>query len=184
MFSMKRYLTVAAVAGAISVSAMAANDEGAYVGVDVGQGHVDAHSGLGNSSSGSATAWGLFGGYQFNPYVSAELGYRDFGSTNLSNFGASAKAHSVQGSVIGTLPVNDIFAVYGRLGVADVHFSSDGAGISTNKTSSVLGIGASFKVTNQVKIRAEYDAYPRINVDDGGDNAKLSAWTVGASFSF
>jgi OOP family OmpA-OmpF porin len=184
MFSINKYLTIAAIAGAVAVPAMAGNDMGPYIGADIGQGHVDAHSGLGSSASGDATAWGIYGGYQFNPYVGAELGYRDFGSTNLDNFGSSSKAHAVQGSVIGTLPVNDIFGVYGRLGLANVHFSSDDAGISSSKTTSVLGVGASFKVAPQVKIRAEYDYYPRINVDGFGDNAKLSAWTVGANYAF
>jgi len=184
MSSAKKHLAIAAFAAAIALPTQAANEAGPYIGADVGQGHVDAHSGFGGSASGDATAWGIFGGYQFNPYVGAELGYRDFGSTNLDNFGSSSKAHAVQGSVIGTLPVNDIFGVYGRLGVAAVHFNSSNSGIDTDKTTSVVGLGTSFKVSHQVKIRAEYDYYPRIDVDGFGDNAKLSTWTVGASYAF
>lgn len=67
---------------------------------------------------GSATAWEIFGGIEFNRYFALEAGYMDGGKAKDNALGAVVEADTSAFTVsaIGTIPVNDVFGIYGRAG--------------------------------------------------------------------
>jgi len=75
--------------------------------------------------------------------------------------------------------------VYGRLGFAkidlDYKYSEDTGyreSSSDSENKALFGVGASFNVTPEFAIRAEYNQYAKI------EDTKFSALTVGATYRF
>ncbi len=120
-----------------SIAAMAA-DSGWYAGVSLGQSKVDAKTGqlkseleaLGATNVSTTlddtdTGLKLFGGYQLNKNLGFEAAYVDLGSyvgnaTYATLAGSPYRSNSdAEGfllSVVGTLPVSDTVAVFGKIG--------------------------------------------------------------------
>src|SRR5258708_6415930 len=94
--SMKSALAVFAItASAFALPAAAQVDKSAfYLGAGVGQSKAkDWCTGAGGfSCDDKKTAWKAFGGYQFNRYLSAELGYANLGKFTASGFGLTDEA--------------------------------------------------------------------------------------------
>ena len=131
----------------------------------------------------------VFGGYEFNPMWAAEAGYTDFRD---SHFNYSAAGVNGRGTSKGygyyvagkaTAPINDQFAVYGKLGVERSQRSLRDVG-AFNRSSSDTGVYASvglqYTVTPQVALTAEYERYGK----EKAFGAKPDVWTLGARYSF
>jgi len=130
---MIKKFTVAALLAAASFAACAAQGN-FYVGGDIGSTKFKHYS--------SDTSVGVFGGYNFNQNVAAELGYRDLG-----DFGGSIKQTSI--SVLGSMPVANRVAIYGRLGFNTLSGNGD------DVTRGLFGAGVSYEFTKQVTGRVE-----------------------------
>ncbi|STR45390.1 outer membrane beta-barrel protein [Iodobacter fluviatilis] len=157
--------------------------EGFYIGADVGSSKVSS-----DFISGNDTTFGIHGGYKFSPYLAAEIGYRDHGKAEekYSIYNLSVNAKSVNASVIGSYPFTEAFSVYGRLGVASIKatleantknsytFYSD----EKTETKAMFGIGAQYAFNKNFSLRTEYTQYAEI------EDVKLSAFTIGANYSF
>ena len=86
--------------------------DGFYVGGGAGQAIVDEVD-----FDDEDTALSLFGGYQFNRHFAIEGGYIDLGEIEPVSVGASLEASTVHVTAVGTIPMNDSFAVYGKAGL-------------------------------------------------------------------
>ena len=153
---MKKILVAAAIASGFSTTAMAA-DSGAYVGAQLGS----AKYGYSDTAN-RVTAGGVFAGYNFNPFFGIEAAYNTFGSekSNLvPTTSISANAFAVRGVVNGH--INENFAIYGRIGFANVSSSLKGLGgtISTSKTGLTAGVGAEYDFNPQMGLRFGFDTY-------------------------
>jgi|APFre7841882724_1041349.scaffolds.fasta_scaffold62134_1 OOP family OmpA-OmpF porin len=187
---MKRFAFALAVAlGLVSVTAMAA-DPGFYAGVGIGQFNVEIDSvdlGDGSTSLGfddDDTGFKIFGGYQFLPWLGAELGYVDGGTASESasdpDFGGAKLDVDVSAftvAAVGTLPIGDMFELYGKLGMAfwqgDLTASITGAlcdelvAIGESCSDSVdddgedfyYGLGAGFNIGESFNVRVEYEVF-------------------------
>ena len=116
-------------------------------------------------------------GYDFNKNWGVELGYTSFGT----NFDADAdagslsveqKANAVTLSAIGTIPVNDWFGVFGRLGYArydtNNRGSIDGVPVKDESGNSPYwGAGVKFTVNEQFALRVEYQNYRDLSNQNG-----------------
>src|SRR5690349_20577877 len=160
MPNMKK-LIVALIAGAAAMTAAQAQNfttdqPHAYVGVGVASAK--------NIQSDDYKAGGkLYGGYEFNRTWAAEAGYTDFGDHD------AAKA---------TAPVNDQFAVYGKVGVqhSERKFDSAALNLKDTDTGAYGALGVQYKLNQKVALTAEYERYGK-EKDIG---AKANVWTVGA----
>src|SRR5438270_755411 len=96
---------------------------GFYIGGGVGQSKAEDWCGNtfpGLSCDRTDTAWKLFGGYQINRNIAAELAYTNFGKFKASAFGISdeAKAQAFEVSAVGAWPIiTDRLSILGRLGL-------------------------------------------------------------------
>jgi OOP family OmpA-OmpF porin len=82
-----------------------------------------------------------------------------------------------------TAPINDQFAVFGKLGVENSHRSfgtNTGLSGSSNDTGVYAGAGLQYNLNKQVALTAEYERYGK----SASFGAKSDVWTVGARYSF
>lgn len=185
--------------------------KGFYAGASLGQskfkGACDSEAGVTLSNcKDSDTAWKLFGGYQFNPYLAVELGYNDFGRISSdatvvvggSTFTGNARieATAFEATGIGSLPLGHQFSLYGKLGVyyaetkssANVQqttppFASGSSSASDNNTNLTFGFGARYDITRNIAVRAEWQRFSKVGSDSTG-KGDIDVLGIGALYRF
>jgi len=189
---MKKQILLAGVLSALTLPALA---EGFYVVGDVGESKVEFDAGNNYSLSKTDTTYSLGVGFDINNFFAIEVAYRDLGTIKddgdyydqYGDYSWSTKRDTtaIQASVVGKLPISNVFDVYGRLGFAkidlDYKYSEDTGyreSSSDSENKALFGVGASFNVTPEFAIRAEYNQYAKI------EDTKFSALTVGATYRF
>lgn len=157
-------------------------------------------TGLSSSDSGSGNQWRLQGGYRFNPNFSLEAGYIDFGKAKYtaSYTGGSAqgslKAGGVDLAALFALPVNDSLSVFGKAGlVAAKVDSSLAAGApaalasgdaTTHVVRPLVGVGALYKLSEHVDLRADYDHVSNLGKSDKTGTMDANVVSVGLAYNF
>lgn len=136
-------IKLAAVALALFGSALSAQAQ-VYVGADINTTSVDGWT--------DATSFGVYGGYEFSPYIAGEVAYRKLGTFDSGN--DSIKLNMTQVSAVASLPINDQFKVYGRLGYGFLNKS--GSSSYNVDNGMIYGVGAQFNFTKSIGVRAEY----------------------------
>jgi OOP family OmpA-OmpF porin len=124
---MKKQILLACVLGAFTLPAMADNF---YIFGDVGQSKFELDGSNDSKLSKTDTAFSIGAGYDFNKFLAVELAYRDLGEVadrgsdfngvDTYNFVDKIGITALQASVVGKLPVSDVFNLYGRLGLASL----------------------------------------------------------------
>jgi OmpA-OmpF porin, OOP family len=166
-------LTAVAFVLGISTSIAQAADEGGYFGIGLGQSKDKdfcSNFASGVSCDDKDTGIKLFGGYQFNPNGAIELGYVDLGKAKASVPGqsAEAKAHGFDLGFVGTLPINDQFAVLARVGLFFWKAELSVTGVGSDSASGndlTYGLGVKYDVSRNVSVRFEWQQFK-----DVGDN--------------
>lgn len=188
---MKKQLLLASLLSAFTLPAMA---NGFYILGDIGKSNLEypAYDELPLDESDTAYSIGV--GFDLNQFAAIEVAYRDFGSGQDSGIGSdefgdfdwtdTLSASAFQASVVGKLPVSNSVDLFGRVGFAnlEVDYDTNEGGFKTSesnsKTRGLFGIGASYNLTPELALRAEYNQYAK------WDGLKLSALTVGATYRF
>jgi OOP family OmpA-OmpF porin len=170
---MKRSLLMLVLAGGMSSTAMAADN---YIGGAFGSTDPDVD---GYDSSDTLK---IFGGQRFGN-IGYEVGYHDFDRFDRSGSpsGEHNTGSALEASVVGYLPLNNKFDLFGKVGMAawslDVNdntgtiFTDDGIDLT-------YGVGAQFKPMDNLSLRVEYQI---MNDVSGAD---LSSTMLGAAFHF
>ena len=154
----------------------------AYINVNTGWASIH------NLPTGS-WAGSLNAGYNVNPYFALEGGYNILAS---SQFGATATSNIFDVAAKGTLPLSDVFSLYGRAGIG---YGIDGwSGTATgspswlcagqynsNYATGLVGLGGSFALSKHFDLRVEdYAFIPFSNTMNGGINIV----TFGTQYNF
>ncbi|MGL6165839.1 MAG: porin OmpA [Aeromonas veronii] len=142
---------IALALAAAGTTAQAADDW--YTGVGAGWAYahnLDDVQGL--DTDKDATALSLFGGYNFNDYYAAELGYLYAGKAGVD--GADFKTQGATLSGIARLPLGDIFSVFAEGGAYFNHVN--GNGNSDNGTAPLAGLGLTAKLSDLIDVQARY----------------------------
>jgi OOP family OmpA-OmpF porin len=168
---------LAALALMAATAAQADTQPGFYAGAGIGSTKVgdDDLSGVDDSDTG----FKIVGGYTFTENWGVEVSYFDFGEASVSagNSSASVGITGLSASAVGRLPVNDMFAVYGKLGFASYDVDLDfnnvpgfGSGhLSDSDSDLIYGVGGALSFGGNFEARLEYEA---LNVD--GDASMIS----------
>src|SRR5665647_551792 len=120
-------ITIAILLSAFAAAPVFAANEGAYIAVDLGQvSYSNATSQFTGTSPANPKAITIGGGYHFSPYVGVEAGYSIIGDSTIDTsvgpgvtITEKLKASSFQVAAVGTFPINDMFNVFGKLGLAN-----------------------------------------------------------------
>ncbi len=147
-------------AGACTV-AQAANVGQGYVSAFIGQSDADVDLGS-VDMDGDDTSFRIGGGVRVNENFAVEGYYIDYGEADDTVFGidVSAEATAFQFQAVGILPASPAVDLYGKVGLAiwDSEVSAVGfPDADDDGTDLVFGFGASFKLSKDVDLRAEYE---------------------------
>jgi hypothetical protein len=164
---MFKKIFAAAALATLASSAFAAMPNTFYAGVDGGSTKID---GFGDNKG----SFGGFVGYNFHQNFAAEIGARRLGSWTVA--GADVDANQYAASIVGTLPLQNNFNVFGRLGYNKVEAKASYNGFSANADDSgvLYGVGVGYQFTPTISGRVEFQA-------PSSDSTNVS---VGVAFAF
>ena len=155
-------LVMGLVLAAAAATAQAAEAGRGYLSFYIGETEVDVD--INNISvEGDDTAFRIGGGYRLNENFAIEGYYIDNGEAEDTVFGfaeisVESTAFQVQG--VGFLPVSPTVELYGKAGIGiwDSEFTWEGVGDEDDDgIDLVFGLGASFKLSKDIDLRAEYE---------------------------
>ncbi len=178
MKTLQKTLFALAAGSLLSVSAQAAVSYGngytgqPYVGVKVGQFDLDV------DGADDPTAYGVYGGYNFDPNFGIEAEYVGSDDADYRGGDINAKSYGAYGTYRYAFADTGIYAK-GKLGVArtEIEASNTFANLSngTNKDTDLAGgVGLGYSVNPNFSVEAEYD---RLGSD-------VDLMTVGAQLKF
>jgi OOP family OmpA-OmpF porin len=171
---MKKHILVLGLLAAVAVPASA---KGLYVFGDVGRSNYNADL-LYWDVDLSANSFAFGAGYSVNDAFSFEAGYNHIGNYTVdkqSDLTINSSALEISG--VAKYPVNAQINIYGRLGFGKL--TSEVAYYDSESTyKAFAGIGAGYKLSDNVSLRAEYDRYEEWN------KANISKASVGIVYSF
>lgn len=188
---MKKTLSTALM-GAALLSPWAVQAENSYVKLDVGQAKYSA------GGSEDKTGFALAFGQALDANWGYEVGYVNFGKISDSAtdpvtgdyVSSSLQSQAVYATGVGTLPINESFSAFGKLGLAVINSKASGdykfgseswSGSATEtKTNLMVGLGLAYNFTKEMAATVEYNYYGK--VIEGKIN--LSTLTVGLKYGF
>lgn len=200
-------------------SGIASADGNWYLGGSVGQASIDTNNvardvasvlrddygatSVYSSKDETDTNWKLFAGYKFNKNFSIEGGYADLGNFSAKAGGvigtpatisAKVESYAIFVDVVGTLPLNESFSIFGKAGAAYTHTKAkvsgswagfvDSSSDSDNEVVPKLGLGAEYNLTRTVAFRAEYERYFNVGDKNKTGESDVGVWSVGVKMSF
>jgi OmpA-OmpF porin, OOP family len=131
------------------------------------------------------TGWKVYAGGNINRIFGLEAGYTDFGQIAAS--GGDTRAWAANLSVTAGVPIGDRFAVFakggGIYGRTDISADPSTLFDTGHKSGwgTTYGVGATFNVTRNVAIRADWDRY---NLDFAGGSRDVDLASAGVQFRF
>lgn len=162
-----------------------------YVGVNAGESKFRTDCRLVNvfGCDTKDSAWSVYAGGQMSPLLGLELGYTDFGRIRAS--GGETKAWAVPIRLTVGTPIGERFRVFGKLGglygrtdirvdLEDFLESPTESG-NRNGWGWTYGAGASFAVTRNIDLRADWDRY---RMDFIGGREDVDMLSAGVQFRF
>ncbi|WP_198082651.1 outer membrane beta-barrel protein [Variovorax sp. E3] len=175
-------------------------DTGFYAGGSVGRSSYSLSSSNsvptpwgGQKSSKAGTAYKLYGGYRLTENFGVEVGYARLGRVSQWTYtGAgystlqSGSGQAFYAAATARMPLGDVFALNGRLGVSrgrisggDNTWVSGDRRFSGSSTGLMAGFGAEYRVTQNLAITADYDYFGKLS-----KQAKGGMLSVGLKASF
>ncbi|WP_458766219.1 porin family protein [Cupriavidus basilensis] len=161
-----------------------------YVGGDLNIARDKVSTGTPGWAGGSSNnvGLGLRGGYQFSPYVSVEGSLASLGRVVAKNGSANDKfdVNALSVNVVGHLPLTERFSLLGIAGVNYMHGRRSGDLESSNKSQGLisLGVGASYAVTQNWRLRMQYMNYGKLNWKGNDASVKSQAVSLGVDYLF
>ena len=170
------------VAAAFVSSASMALAEDLYIAGSIGQSDFGSVAGA-TSSDKNGTAFKLQLGYQFNPNLAVEGGYVDLGKATYSGSGNTfnVKASGWNIGAVGTLPLNDKFSLFGKIGMIDgkVETSDSTGSVSATKWRPTYGLGVKYAVSKNVSVLAEIERFDKLGDDNSTGTGSVNLLSAG-----
>jgi len=182
-----RKLLTGALLGLVAVSTPAlSQNTGLYAGFTLGQSKAkDACAGVvgpGTSCDEKDAAYKILGGYQVNRNFGVEFAYVHLGEVKASFAGFGNVVTTAEGFEllgVGTIPINQQWSVYGKLGSFrwDVHQTGIVEPADATGTDLTYGFGVKYNVTKSAALRVEYQQYN--DVGDFNTTGKTDVSVIG-----
>jgi len=192
------FAAVLALGGARTAAAADENPAGPYVGVGIGQFDVEIDNieGVGDTLENldaDDSAWKVFFGWRFNPFIALEADYIDLGAPN-GNFDATGSSGQYELDfagfavyAIGSLPLG-IFDLSAKVGYywhdIDMHVDFDNIGPNNGDVfdsdesgeAFVYGVGAGVTFLEHINVKLEYEIMDLDQTDDANTLWLTGAW--------
>lgn len=168
-----------------------ADDNGFSIGADYGRTEAKKSCDHITNCSDSDKGPKINVGYDFNKNWGVELGYTSFGTvfdSNDDSVNVRQKSNAITLSVLGTVPVHEMFSIYGRLGYARYDTNSTGTIDEVpvkdeSGNSPFWGAGVKFHLNEQVALRLEYQNYADLS-DQPGRKDDVQGLFGGVTYRF
>ena len=172
------------------VAPIAAQAEGAYIGVDVGRSD-QKFAVSGGSYTNKETSAKIYAGAAITPYIGVEGGYANFGNLSEADDGVSlhVKPSAYYLALTGTVRIDPQFSLFAKAGVAYSSTNYDATVYTlsvrdkVNKSTAMFGIGASYTLGKNWIAVVEYENFGKI-VDENGIDLKMSTASIGVRYAF
>jgi OOP family OmpA-OmpF porin len=137
-------------------------------------------------------AWDLFGGYLFNEYIGIELGYRDLGRAEWTNYDTKSYdvgATGVSLGLVGFYPLADKWSLSSEVGTYSYLLENqqtvNGQKLSDSGVGLFAGAGVGYNFTDNLKLEAKYRRYENLDAD-ALNNLKMESnyWGLALSYRF
>jgi OOP family OmpA-OmpF porin len=186
---LKKVALAAAIASVgLSASAFAVTDNGLYTGLQLGRSHVTDISVPHTDTDPNSFAGRAYLGYQFNKYISTELGYTYLGTVHWNNIdgvhGWDAKATQQSGDLIAkaSLPIGDhfnLFALGGGAYITSHQSSSITTDFDDSEFRPTYGVGASYDINSKVSLDLSWR-----QINGGSDDPNFNFASLGVAYHF
>lgn len=195
--------TLAATLLAASQAALAGN---AFFGAGIGSSSYDYSSGQCTKDAATAgltascdsdqgdLGFKIYGGYNLNQYLGAELAYSGLGQATLTAGTASGfiKANGFSAQIVGTLPLDDALSVFVAGGVYSlktkltVSDTSNSVSLADNDSASgsTFGLGLRYAFSKAVAARFEYQRFSSVDFPTPTDEGNIDLISAGLVFNF
>ena len=157
-----------------------------YVGLSAGQSKYSLNSGTGGFNfDDTGNAAKIYAGGYFNPNFGMEFGYLNFGKGH--RLGGTTKAQGFNLSLVGRVPLNEQFDVFGKVGTTYARTRTSGfsgLGVQTGKDNGFglsYGLGARWSFSPQWAAVVEWERH-RLHFADGNSNTNMT--TVGVQYRY
>jgi len=157
-------------------SAQGQSDAGWYIGAAYGMTSIEVDmTGITNPTKDeSDSGFKIYGGFQFNKHLGAEIGYVDGGkatfggsipSLGIGPFTGDLSVTAITFAAVGTLPLNESFALFGKIGLASwdaeasVSFAGAAGSVDDSGTDAFFGVGARYNLNKNWGLVLEYETY-------------------------
>ena len=189
--NVKLAAALAALSVATAPAAFADENAGWYLGGGVGQfnAQIDDINQVDdtiNRWDDDDTAYKFFGGYRLNKILAFELDYINLGKPSgavVPGFNVDAAVDGFAPYVVATLPLGNVFEVYGRLGY---YFYDATVGVQNTidnrvefdeeSEDLVYGAGIGANIGEKLNIRFEYEKFDLEGLDDADSLWLTAAW--------
>lgn len=193
---MKKVFLACAIAAMFTAAPVLAQG---YIGLGLGSSSI---SGFDRTQNGAAFAGGnaaktstkILGGYQITPNWGVEAQYTALGkrATTVTPIQNGANTNSFDASQFGiygtgTLPINASFSLIGKLGVSANRIKlgdTQGGSEKSSATNFSYGLGASYKITPQISLRAEYEDFGKLAKDSAVNNISIKGSNLSLSLLY
>jgi OOP family OmpA-OmpF porin len=170
MSKMKKNILLTALLSGFFVTNMAV--AGPYLVIDAGQTTVQGYcDGMPASLSCSSTANAarIGAGFQVNSMLGVEVSYGDYGKIDVAGtylsvpVSGSSSVKGTQIAAVAALPLSNVFAFTGKLGVSYLNAKTDATGMGASYSSSydnstmVYGVGVRLNLGDTWGIRVQYE---------------------------
>jgi OOP family OmpA-OmpF porin len=183
MNRMKVSYALAVLAATLGVAHPAAAQDAStpfYIGATAGQAKFkDACTGVPDCDD-KDTALKIFGGYQFNRHLAAEIGYHALGEASMTGGTLEGKAWEAVG--VASWPFNDRVSVFGKLGAYSGKLEARGT--DESKTDATYGVGLRYDFTPHIGVRGEWQRYSKMGGDNGIPETDVDVLSVGLVYRF
>lgn len=203
--SIHRPLTLAVLAGAMLAApaisrAQGLLDEstGFYVGAGIGSVDLDNPCPAGSHCDDNGTVWKIYGGWQLNKWLSAELGYMNFPDADFRGttgggtpYRGSVDTWGITAFAVGRIPIPigafDRLSVLGKVGTMYYDrdrdnnigaFRGDDHGFAF-----AWGLGLQYTFNERVGLRAEWERFENVG-DSGSGRGDINAYTFSVNYKF
>jgi OOP family OmpA-OmpF porin len=163
-------------------------DTGLYLGGSIGGSEYrNACAGIvGVSCDEKDVAWKGFAGWQFNRHLGLELGYANLGKAEVSGTGVSVRSRGADLVGVFTLPLNEMFAVYGKAGIAYMRTKANAPGgeVKENTTDPTFGGGVRVNFARNFAARLEWQRYHDVGDENTTGKGKIDYWSIGLLYGW
>lgn len=157
----------------VSKSAIASSG-GPYLGIAMGNTTYD-------EAGGDDLSLSVFGGYALNDILSVEVGWNDFGNSEIDNSNVEAEADALLVSLVGNMPLSNDIDAFAQIGIGRWNYAV--GSVDESDTDVFFGLGMEYAVSGNASLRFAYNNLKLESSSDSGDiDETLQTYQAGVVF--